>query len=267
MAFWKKIFTRKKAAIEDDPLYNAEEHLGDLLKSIRSRLRKFLLTRSKATGEIKKTKYWALNRTNRGLFRLEAEGLSLMILTRPFLVEAKEEGGKIQGLMLMGEVALNEALHRSEHLSDFIAHMDPPIDPADLKIYQSLCGQQTTHQALRLPALEEFLRWQPFAQDQMIARHSVNTLAHILIHAAPRLEFGLRNRLSIRLREQIIEELESLRLPGSDPALNPHSQRRGLLEYEAALLEFRTSMRAYLLEEERKSLRVAHHKELQAHRH
>ncbi|MCB1316592.1 MAG: hypothetical protein KDK27_11590 [Leptospiraceae bacterium] len=255
MAFWQKIvkkIRRKRKSDAESRGPDLDAQLSELLRTLRSKLQKFLITRS-ANGVIKKSGAFTLTKTNPGLFRLDAENLSVLINTESFLVRGNDN--RVQGLLRVSETALCRALQNGKNVREIVQATDAPERPASLEIYQELIEQPSDSSLDRLPGLHELLEWAVFDLDQMITRNSVNTLAHVLVHASPALEERLRSRLSVRLKATIYQELESLGSPGSNPELNPHSRRLGFLQFETALKEFRTQMLQYRqIEQSRKRL-------------
>ncbi len=266
MSFLRRLFGGRKPAAPAAGGPDVDTRLGDLLRRLREKLRAFLITRQAEPGVLKETPHFRLSKTNDNLFRLEAEGVSVLVHTEPFLLK---KDGKIQGLLRMSEVSLCRALAEAgpkAELGSFLEHAEPPGERsrglfAELRksSYKSspangAPGSGGTDLDV-LPALSELLTWQPFDADQMIAQNDLNTLGHVLIHATPDLEVFLRNRLSARLKLMLVEELERIGSPGSRPELNPNSRNRGLLQFEEALLEFRRKMHAYVLRERGRALR------------
>lgn len=241
---------RKKAEVED-PLYDADAHFSQLLKNLRQRLTDLLVTRKHGNASIKKNRNWELFKTGKGLFRLDADGLSLMINTVPFLVQAAD--GKVQGLVRMGEVDLCDAIHESITVSDFVSRVEAPDDLQSQTLYTSMIDQTIVRNTPgRLPAINELLSWEVFDQDQMIVRNSINTLAHVLVHANPKLELLLRSRISSRLQIMLMDELESMANQHNRNLENPHTHQRPLRKFEPALKEFRQSMQTYLNDKKNK---------------
>lgn len=275
MSFLRRLFGGRKPAAPAPSGPDADTRLGDLLRRLREKLHAFLVTRTAEPGVLKETPHFRLSKTNDNLFRLEAEGVSILVHTEPFLLK---KDGKIQGLLRMSEISLCRALSGGGpkmDLGSFLEHADPPGERsrglfAELRksSYKSAggAGQDARKSSYNsdgdldgadpdvLPALSELLTWRPFDADQMIAQNDLNTLGHVLIHATPELEVFLRNRLSRRLKLMLVEELERIGSPGSRPELNPNSRNRGLLHFEEALLEFRRKMHTYVLRERGREL-------------
>ncbi|MCB1324517.1 MAG: hypothetical protein KDK35_04795 [Leptospiraceae bacterium] len=254
MSWFRRLFRRKPKQTEFDPVAPPSQRMSELLRELRGRLERFLVTRSRPAGLLKETRDWKLSKTNEGLFRLDADGVSVLITTGSFLVRKDD---RVQGLLRMTETALCWALSTDQKVDGFVAASEPPPQAASMQLYDELRGLAKDGARERLPSPEELLRWPPFDVDQMIARNSPNTLVHVLLHAGPQLENFLRGRLSRRLEAVLIEELESLNFPGSNPDLNPHSRRRSLLQFELALAEFRQCMQSYRREAEFRRRREA----------
>ena len=249
MNFWRRLLSgnilkKKKTPqpVAEDP----DELLESLLQKAREQLHKILLTRKVENGVVKKAKNWTLSKSNHGLFKLENEKVSLMIYTAPFLMQGKD--GRIQGLMHLGEMELNDTMLSAKNLNDFLLKMTPPMGSKDQELYFSLLDRQPEQDTTRLPAPLEIKDWHVFDQDQMIARNSTNTLAHLLIHAEPEFVELLGRRLSRRLKLVLIEELRNMLSINKTVYINPHSRQRSLRDYEPAILEFRQNMQKYLLE-------------------
>ncbi len=236
----KKFFSRKKRRQErgKELLPGPDERLLELVTEARKRLKRFLITRSLPSGEIKRSRSWRLLKTGEFLFRLEAQNLSLLINTRPFLVQKE---GEITGLLRMDEALLCRLLNSESDLAGFIAQSDPLSESsmAILDRFPSLRDQRTQHE---LPPLVELELWDDFEVYQVVARSSLNTLAHVYLHASPKVMERLEKHLSSRLKASLIQELEFLLSPGGDPALNPHSRVRSLFHFDSALHDFRREM-------------------------
>ncbi len=253
------LFSRKKRAPLPDPKEQKkrlDEKIDGLLRKCRKRLEELLITRKVERGSIKKTSTWELFRSNPGLYRIDAPGVSILLHTAPFLIEGaapKQGTKKVQGLLQIKEIELCKAALSSKSLADFLRHAEAPSVSMGQEIYDRLLsGSERQCETERLPSLSELLAWQPFDLDQMLARNTENTLAHVLIQADPKLELLLRSRLSFRLAQIVQEELEALLMEKTDGRFdNPHSKQRPLQDFEAALREFQGSMQAYLHEKQK----------------
>lgn len=254
MSLWSRLSRgfRRKPSAEPEPGPTPDDRLRVSLSRVREKLSRLLITRSRPQGEIKRTKRYALVKNNPGLFRLETENLSVLISTESFLYQ---KDGKVQGLLQMSELALCRAL-AGESIEEFFRRAQPPGE-SSRALYTSLLGDRQADDYDRLPALGELVAWPPFDMDQMIAKSSLNTLAHALVHAPEDLERALVARFSRRLKLELADELERLALPGSAPELNPHSRVRSLSDFEPALIEFRRTMYSYRLRETARRERAA----------
>ncbi len=263
MGIWDKL---KRAVSGGDsnaapvtPEASTDDRLSELLGQGRDKLRKFLLSRSKPSGELKKTKNWALSKTNQGLFRLEGSGFSLVIHTEPFLLK---KDGRVTGILRMSEGDLNRAAHDGGTLQGFLSRAEPlPAHSRDLlsELLQGGNVSPVTQEDGAIfddrPGLEDLRGWSDFDIYQVIIRVSANILAHALIHGSPETESKLRHNLSRRLKSTIVSELEALMSPGSRAELNPHSRAHSLTEFDGALSELRTAMRDHRRNQHRKELR------------
>ncbi|MBX7057052.1 MAG: hypothetical protein K1X75_03225 [Leptospirales bacterium] len=238
MSFFSRLFQRRPRKDAPAPLAPADERLDLALRRVRERLARLLQTRSRASGEIKKTPQYTLTKSNPGLFRLEAEGLNLLINTEPFLLE---KDGRVQGLLRMSELALCRALEGKD-LAEFFRRAERPGEHS-IALFRRLSGAGPAGDPDQLPALDEAAEWSGGDLDQLLMHISPNILAHGLAHAAPGAEAALRARLSDRRKQESIEELERLLSPGANRELNPHSRVRSLAEFEDALRDFRVAMR------------------------
>ncbi len=267
--FLESLFNRRRRRRRaTTPAGELDTRLNERLAAIRAKLDRWLVTRRSEPGPVKKTARWALTKTNQGLYRLEAPGVSVMISTEPFLTRQKTKEGdlKITGLLRMSELALSGAVHGAGELATFFQKAEPVQGPGR-ELFVALAtpavngtiraapeeGVETVGE--RLPEPGDLTRWEPFALDQMIVRNSPNTLAHVLVHADPDLERLLRSRLSEGLKRSLLTELDSLLSVGSDPTLNPHTRVRSLLEFEEALAEFQGRMKSYQAQERAKKAR------------
>jgi hypothetical protein len=284
MSIWRWIFSggrrRRNRQTEAGQGPGPDERLDRVLRQLRERLQKFLVVRSAPPGPIPTGGSYTLTKTSGELFRLESEadGLAILINTRPFLTRHPVAGQpgqfQIRGLLRMSEVELCRALS-DKTPGEFLSHAEAPGE-GSLTLFQELLGAPAADRQARaravlldersepvprsgavgvLPQPAELLQWPLFDADQMIARNSPNVLAHVLIHAAPELEAFLRGRCSTRLKLVLIEELERLGSAGSRPEMNPGSRNLGLLQFEDALTEFRRTMSDYQTRLERERLR------------
>lgn len=243
----QKLFSRPKRGGGQRPLPTATERFDRALARCRDRLQKFLVTRSVETGTVKKTARWTMVKSNPGLYRLEGEQCSILINTEPFLVRRE---GKIQGLLRMSESELCRALEEEGGLDGFLRRSEP-LPPHSRKLRDEIfsTGDTVSDGFDDQPGLPDLREWSKFAIDRMITTHSVNTLALVLVSSDPQTESVIRQRLSNRLEETLIGELEALAGEGSRPELNPHSRVRPLFDFEEALTEFRRGMQRYKREE------------------
>jgi hypothetical protein len=237
----KKLF-RPKKKIEDTGVRRraVESRFDETLSRLRSRLDRFLVTRSVPAGEIKKTASWTLTKTNAGLFRFESPGASILISTEPFL--AKKDG-KLSGLLRMSEASLCRVLNEGGEFRDFLRLAEPLKQR-----YRELVEPEERFEPSEFPGIDDLMDWESFDIYQMIARSTPNMLVHVLVHASPEASMRLREQLSIRKKEMLIEEMEALLSPGSQPLMNPHTHNLSLLEYEESLAGFRLIMKEYLIE-------------------
>ncbi|MCB1174007.1 MAG: hypothetical protein KDK39_10590 [Leptospiraceae bacterium] len=253
-----------------------EGQLDQAIQANRTALARLLVTRKAARGSVKKTRQWELSKTNSSLFRIESDQISVLIATAPFLMDplaasladAADNSGaedppgsrcertpkeRIQGLLFSSELNLNRALQSAHSLAEFLQWIDPPADANSLALFEQLGRSSKGPSNTRplLPPLSGIRQWSGRDLDQMIAKNSINTLAHVLIHADSRSQLVLRDRFSRGLLRLMLEEQQSLSRSFALDWKNPHSRQRPLAEYEAALLEFRQRMQAWLQERDR----------------
>ncbi len=237
-SFWKRWFGRARPAEAAPTVAPAAERLHEAIDAVRARLKQFLVTRSVTTGMLRQEKNWSVQRTNVGLFRLEAEGLSVLINTEPFLVE---KDGKLQGLIRMGEADLCRAIASGRGPADFFRLAEGLSQQSSEQLRARYPEAVSENEVL--PPLGQLLGWSDFDIQQLTGRVPPNTLAHVLVHSASAVESLLLGNLSARKMELLISELEALAQPGSRREMNPHTRLRGLTEFEPALREFRLVMR------------------------
>lgn len=272
MFLWRRIFSRgrRKSNASADASrgpVQTRAAIQERLADLRARLERFLVVRRAPAGALTTGGGYRLIKTGDYLFRLEQDqdagsgtpALAILINTRPFLGRKAE--GQVQGLLHMTEVDLCRAL-QSKTSAQFLNRAQPPAE-SSLPLFQELTGAANASAKSSLlgvpgvlPRPEELLRWELFDVDRMITGHSANTLAHVLVHAAPELEQLLLSRCSGRLRTLLLDELALLASPGANPELNPGSRNRGLLDFEAALREFREGLAAYQQKQRRDALRA-----------
>jgi len=244
--FFKRFLTRKRRQPAETEVRSPDERLNEVLLRARERLDRFLVTRSRESGLIKKTDSWSLVKTSPGLFRLEAQGLSVLISTEPFLAL---KDGKLNGLLRMSEMELCRALKENGKPAGFFNRGDE-LPAASRAVLDGFLGSdQDERDPESLPELGDLLDWSLFDLDRMISLNSANTLALVLIRSEPDVENLLRGRLSSGMKRMLVQETEILLGAGSRPELNPHTRLRVLLDYEDALLEFRRTMLSYLTRE------------------
>jgi len=242
----KRLFQSKPHEMEPSQKRSQiEERFESLVTQLHTKLGQFLVTRSAATGEIARTKEWTLSKTGAALFRLESDTLSLLINTEPFLTM---RDGKLSGLLRMSEAALCRAIADKGGVSTFFRISEPLK-----KRYRDQIPESSRPGDAENPGIDDLLLWDEFDIYQMVARNAPNTLVHVLIHADPRTSMKISEQLSVRKKEMLLLEMESLLSGGTAPSMNPHSKNRSLVEYEDALIEFRFRMKEYLLE---KNLRL-----------
>lgn len=237
MSFFSRLFGRGPRWPVAAAQAPADERLRLALNRVRERLAKLLVTRSRSAGEIKRSPAYTLSKSNPGLYRLEGEGLNVLISTEPFLIE---KDGRVQGLLHMSELALCRALEGKE-VAEFFRRAEHPGEHS-LNLHRRMSGEGPAGDPDRLPGLAELSAWPAVDLEQLIARVSPNILAHALAHAPAESEAALCARLSDRRKQQMIEELERLVSPGANRELNPHTRVRSLTEFEEALREFRRTM-------------------------
>lgn len=239
--FFQRVFARVRRKRKSAPPPTSQQinaNIEDLVRSIQSKLNKFLITRKAESGLIEKTQRWSLHKNHTGLFRLDAEGMSILLFTEPFLVRRQE---KVQGLLPISEVELCRAARQKDPMA-FLKAAHPPAGPS-FSIYESLLGR--TQDEEPLPALSDLGHWPAFELHQLISRSRMNVIAHVLVQATPEIRKLLLSNTSRRYREMMITELESLHSPGSDPDLNPGSKNLGLLQFEQAVQEFQQEMQQF----------------------
>lgn len=217
---------------------------------------RFLITRTLEKGAVRKAKGWSLVKNNESLFKLESDSVSVLISTAPFLTK---KDGKVTGLLRMSESDLNKSLHDNGDLSLFFQRSEV-VTGNSHNLFMELSG--FSGDLTQYPDLNEIQNWEPFDIYQMIAHHSPDTLAHVLIHAESEAVDALSSQLSAGLKRKLLFELEALTSAGSDPALNPHTRIRPLQDYEPALLEFRKNMGKYKLKQEQKKKQQMRQKRL-----
>lgn len=245
--FKKKIWSGANNREESEsPGLKPEEELLQWIARARTRLERFMITRSIKHGPVKKTREWTLHKTNDGLFRLDGDKYSILISTAPFLAR---KDGKISGLLRMSETSLCHLLHDQANLNGFLQHSDA-LDERYNDLVEELTGKELEEH--ELPALVEMVTWSDFDVQSVLAHNSLNVIAHVLISSSSSVQHKILGALSERMKRALILEMESLVSPGTDPALNPHSRNRSLQDFESAILEFRRTMRVYIDNESRK---------------
>ena len=238
-AFWKRWFGRASSGHTKEPSpAPAPERLHHSLLALREKLGQFLITRSVPSGILRQEKGWSISRTNVGLFRLDAEGLSVLINTEPFLVE---KDGRLQGLVRMGEADLCRVIQNGRGPGDFFRMAEGLSQQSSEQLRARFPEAVAENEVL--PPLGQLLGWSDFDVQQVTGRVSPNTLAHVLVHAAPAVETLLTANISTRKMELLISELEALSRPTARREMNPHTRLRGLTDFEPALREFRLAMR------------------------
>ncbi|MBI38743.1 MAG: hypothetical protein CMF59_04030 [Leptospiraceae bacterium] len=244
--FFQKIFAkvrRKRKANPPPTQAQIHQKIIETIQSIRGKLDRFLITRKVESGPVQKAQKWSLHKNHTGLFRLDADGMSILLFTEPFLVKRQE---KVQGLLPISEVALCRAA-RDKDPSAFLRAATPPSGKG-YTLYQSLLGERSEQEIL--PAIEDLLSWPNADLHRLIARSRMNIVAHVLVHCTEPIQKLFLSNTSRRYKEMMITELESLLSPGSDPDLNPGSRNLGLLEFETAMHEFQQEMHRFLKENE-----------------
>lgn len=237
-SFWKRWFGRRRAdAIPEESPAPAPERLRRSVLALREKLNQFLVTRSVPSGMIRQEKAWSISRTNVGLYRLEGEGVSVLINTEPFLVE---KDGKLQGLLRMGEADLCRAIQNGRGPGDFLRLAEGLAQQSSEQLRARFPEAVSENEAL--PPLGQLLGWSDFDVQQVMARVPPNTLAHVFIHATPGIESLLLENISARKMELLISELEALSGAGARREMNPHTRLRTLTDFEPALREFRAAM-------------------------
>lgn len=237
-SFWKRWFGRSRGPLapEEEPA-PASDRLHRSVLALREKLRTFLVTRSVPSGVLKEGKGWSISRTNVGLFRLDGEGVSVLINTEPFLVE---KDGRLQGLVRMAEADLCRAIQDGRGPGDFF-RMAEGLSQQSSEQLRARYPEAVAENDV-LPPLGQLLGWSDFDVQQVTARVSPNTLAHVLLHSAPAVESLMMANISQRKMELLISELDALSRPGSRREMNPHTRLRGLTDFEPALREFRLAM-------------------------
>ncbi|MCB1304556.1 MAG: hypothetical protein KDK37_09770 [Leptospiraceae bacterium] len=241
--FFQRVFAKVRRKKRPEPAPTSAElnqSIEEIVKSIASKLDRFLITRKVAQGPIQKSAKWALHKNHTGLFRLDAEGMSILLFTEPFLVRRQD---KIQGLLPISEVDLCRAAQQKDP-SAFLLQAQPPSGDG-FALYESML-EKSDRDSVELPSMEELRHWNGSDIHRLLSHLRMNVVAHALIHASAEIRSILLSNASRRYREMMILELEALRSPGSDPDLNPNSQNLGLLQFDRALKEFQSEMRTYL---------------------
>ncbi|MBU45674.1 MAG: hypothetical protein CMN76_20870 [Spirochaetaceae bacterium] len=249
--FFQRLFAkvrRKKKAPPPPSDQQIRSNIEDLISSIQSKLNAFLITRKSESGLVEKSAKWSLHKNHTGLFRLDAEGFSILLFTEPFLVKRQD---KVQGLLPISEVELCRAARQKDPVA-FLRSAQPPSGKG-YSIYESLLGSRPEGDAL--PAIDDLLSWPNADLHRLIARCRMNVVAHVLVQSTDAIRKLILSNTSRRYKEMMITELESLKSPGSDPDLNPGSRNLGLLEFEKALEEFRQEMQQFRREDERREAR------------
>lgn len=248
--FFQRVFSRVRRRKKAPPPPTNQEiqaSIEDLVRAIQSKLSRFLITRKADSGLIQKTNQWSLHKNHTGLFRLDAEGMSILLFTEPFLVRRQ---GKVQGLLPISEVELCRAAREKEPTA-FLKSAHPPSG-AGFAIYESLLGRTAPEP---LPVLDDLKQWAQADIHRLISRSRMNVVAHVIVQASEDIRTVLLSSTSRRYKEMMITELESLHSPGSDPDLNPGSRNLGLLDFERALQEFRQEMQQFRREDELREAR------------
>ena len=236
--FMRKLFRREREvrAEPEDPSV-LEGKLDRELAALRERVDSFLVTRSVESGLVKKTEGYTLTKNHAGLYRLEAEGCSVLVATEPFLTLREK---RVTGLLVMSETNLCRALEKGRLVGDFLPY-SLPLHGKSREISRFLRKSGKGESDIEI-SLEDLSGWEPFDVQQVVARSGLNTLAHVLVHSPPDCERAIRRNISRGLKRMLLLELESLAVSVS----HPHSQVRALLDFEDALREFRSVMKKHL---------------------
>ncbi|MBE7438131.1 MAG: hypothetical protein HS115_06705 [Spirochaetales bacterium] len=184
---------------------------------------KLLPGRSAEKGLLLRTDRFQLQKTGFGLYRLEAQDLSITISTESFI---HNKDGKIQGLVQLSEPALARAI-RGRELGLFF----PAQVGSGSELLRTLLPQSHGVDLTSLMDLPVIVR------ETWLSRAGPALVAHVLVgHKAATIDPICEN-MSRRFQAMVADELELLCGPAREKLSNPHSGRFALLENDRALNE------------------------------
>ncbi|MBI3396722.1 MAG: hypothetical protein HY042_12870 [Spirochaetia bacterium] len=251
LAFLKRLFRKQKPQPPRRPSHEElDSRLDLILKELRLKQKRLLVTRSVTSGEIKAASGWKLSKTGTGLFRLDSDKASLLLFTEPFLLKKE---GKITGMLGISESGLCRAL--GEGSLESILQVVEPVGGHSEELMRELRkgAPPAGEAALDASSLTDF------DVSQLLAKSSLNVIAHVLMSGGE-LEKKVRKNLSVRLKEEIARELEGLTSPGT-----PGRRFYALLDFEEALAEFRARWRDYENEKLLRQMREEQRRSRQEH--
>ncbi|PJZ78897.1 LBBP_01157 family protein [Leptospira neocaledonica] len=239
LGFWNKLFFwRKKKTIstgsEKEVVRDSRGYTWEL-KDLREKADRFFVTRKKPSGTIFENPSLKLTKNNRNLFRLEGKEksgreYSLVVSTGNYLTE---QGGKISGVIFLGEADLNRLLsadHKS--LKSILSGINTPNwDEESWAVLQEEPDLKRSSESWK-----EILNWDPIWKQQILINLRPSTIAVLLIFLGKEFEDIFQANSSERVKQIVSKELYFLNVSGNRNS--PHSENLTLYEFDSAKKEF-----------------------------
>lgn len=229
MSWFRKLFQKSSKNKKPDSAA-IEREFQAKIASIRAKLSKFLITRSKEN-ILKKTDKLTVNRLAPGLYKVESPKLSINILVEPFLLE---KDGKLTGILRLDEANFCSAVH-SGNPTEFLARSDALRGEGE-KLRKSFLGDEESS-----VSFEDILDWEPFWIHQFLSLLSPAVLVHLLIHSSPEVEEKLKTQISNRRKELLVYEMDFLESP-DNMLMNRNNKISELLSFSSALDQARSAL-------------------------